>query len=206
MGMGLSKDETWTGLVAGVYVPMHVARSMAKRRPKRDPHGLTDWGIADVSISHGPFCGAKRAKRVQQMTRRFNGGEACALRFGSMLLSRAPVFGSGFRAFQQGRTPRTLVCQAALPAKFKTSIQFIISTPTPSCRLHGACFALTDLAAMAFDALLKNRTIRTYLERFAESDWETAVKFTLVLGIQQLTLDECIPNISTDALQALISA
>jgi hypothetical protein len=59
---------------------------------------------------------------------------------------------------------------------------------------------------MAFDALLKNRTIRTYLERFAESDWETAVKFTLVLGIQQLTLDECMPNISTDALQALISA
>jgi hypothetical protein len=59
---------------------------------------------------------------------------------------------------------------------------------------------------MAFDALLKNRTIRTYLERFAERDWETAVKFTLVLGVQQLTLDECMHNISIDALQALISA
>ena len=95
MGMGLSKDETWTGLVAGVYVPMHVARSMANRRPKRDLHGLIDWGIADAGISRGPFGGAKRTKRVQQMTRRFNGGEACAL-------SLAPRCQAGLRFLAPG--------------------------------------------------------------------------------------------------------
>ena len=54
--------------------------------------------------------------------------------------------------------------------------------------------------------LLKNKTIRNFLDRFHEKDWDLAVKYATIYGIQALTLSSQTADLSVEKLQALISA
>lgn len=60
------------------------------------------------------------------------------------------------------------------------------------------------IMASVLEHLLKNRTIRNYLDRFSECNWESSIKFTLIYGVQQLTLSDNVSDISIEKLQSLI--
>ena len=54
-------------------------------------------------------------------------------------------------------------------------------------------------------SLSKNKTIRTFLDRFSEPQRDIAIKFILIYGIQCLSISQPNVDVSLEGIQALIS-
>jgi hypothetical protein len=74
------------------------------------------------------------------------------------------------------------------------------------CRIQNFKFPnMATVVASTVAPLLKNRTVRSFLDGFHERDWELATKYALIYGIQCLSFNAKMDGpLTVEKIQALI--